>query len=139
MKKSERDSIIKIIKTLFLAHDDIKKYIEREDNDKAVFLLEECQKVAIQIGTMIETIEGTGGECVTLLESYCEDVYEIAQEVKGDIDEQEAQERLDKKLIQIKNINQEIKSTHDLIINKDKKNHGRDSDQKPNLLTRKFI
>lgn len=103
MRKSEKNSILEIIQTMFVAHANIKNFIEKKENEKVLFLLEECQNTAIEIGTIIEKSEGEGLICVSYLEAYCEDVYKMAQELPQNVSSIKVRKILDKKLIQIEN------------------------------------
>lgn len=44
---------------------------------EAMDLLSQCQAGAIQLGELIESMEGKGFPTISLIESYCESVYRI--------------------------------------------------------------
>lgn len=62
-------------------HEQISVFLEKKENDQAVILLEECQELAITVGTSIEEELGEGIPAVKLLENYCELVYEIHEKL----------------------------------------------------------
>lgn len=64
--------------TLFQdAHKEIEKGLQKQDWDLALSLLEECQNVAVEIGTRIEQEKGEEYITVKRWEQYCELVYQI--------------------------------------------------------------
>ena len=77
MKKSAKEQIENFIQLLEEAHKEVLMALERKEGDLALELLENCQQVAIQIGTMIEEAEGEGFVTVRLMEEYCELIYRI--------------------------------------------------------------
>lgn len=60
---------------------EIPKLIRDENSDTARQLLESCQNTAIEIGTMLEQQEGEDSRAVTVLEEYCELVYQLHEEI----------------------------------------------------------
>ncbi len=81
MKKTQRQQIEELNRQIEQAHDLIKKYIEQHSIQSAIQLLEECQNRGITIGTLIEAAEGEGHPTVTLLEQYCELIYQIHEDL----------------------------------------------------------
>jgi len=59
------------------AHVELKRCIEKGIAVQAEELLTDCQNAAVAIGTLIEDTEGEGHPAVTVLEEYCELVYQI--------------------------------------------------------------
>lgn len=64
------------------AHVTVKKMLEAKNYASVLELLEQCQGLAIHLGQQIEASEGEGFITVTLLEGYCELVYQIYEEVQ---------------------------------------------------------
>ncbi len=62
-------------------HENILQCIACGDFPSAQQLLEACQNSAIQIGTILEQSEGEGLAIVTLLEEYCEIVFQIHEKL----------------------------------------------------------
>lgn len=77
MRKAQKRQIEEIIRQMEEAHDEIKRCMEKGIAAQAGELLADCQNAAIAIGTLIEDTEGEGHPAVTVLEKYCELVYQI--------------------------------------------------------------
>lgn len=76
MRKAQKKQIEEILALLEQAHDEIRGYMERGENTKAMDLLAQCQDSAMQIGELIEQTEGEEFLTIPKLEEYCEAVYE---------------------------------------------------------------
>lgn len=63
------------------AHEGIRQFFQAKEWDSVTDLLGECQNVAIQIGTMIEDRCGEGHVTVTILERYCESIFQLHESV----------------------------------------------------------
>ena len=77
MRKAQKQQAEELVKQIEEAHDQIKQYIEQGSVQSAMELLEDCQNGGIAIGTLIEQTQGEGHSAVSLLEEYCELVYQI--------------------------------------------------------------
>ena len=77
MRRKEKKQVEEFIETIHSAHDEIKKQIKNHNNELARKLLENCQYGAIQIGNLIETVEGEECLVLSMLEEYCEFVYQF--------------------------------------------------------------
>lgn len=76
MRKYRKKQLQEKMHLLFDAHACIETLIgESADNTE---LLEDCQNLAVEIGTEIEQEEGEGTVTVELLEEYCEKVYQVS-------------------------------------------------------------
>lgn len=102
MRKFLKKNILEIFQTMYEAHNDIKKLIEKKEFDSVNIILGDCQNTAVQIGTAIESSEGEGFVSVKYLEEYCEAVYQVASEV-AEFTGSRAQKALNKKLIKSEN------------------------------------
>jgi hypothetical protein len=60
-----------------IAADGREQIAAGENADALRFLLQETQQLAVDLGTLIEQVKGEGTESVSLLEQYCEAVYQI--------------------------------------------------------------
>lgn len=67
------------------AHEELGLAIQKETWGLASTLLEECQKVAIEIGTEVEKKKGESCQNVKRWEEYCECVYQIHTRVAGEL------------------------------------------------------
>lgn len=78
MRRAKRKEILHVFKTLHQVHDIIKKMPDVNllaENE----VLPLCQNGAIQIGNEIEQWEGEGTRTVSILEDYCEAVYQCVK------------------------------------------------------------
>ncbi|MGN0657743.1 MAG: hypothetical protein ACI4KR_13225, partial [Ruminiclostridium sp.] len=103
MRKFLKQNILEMFRTLYEAHGDIKRLIDKKDYENACTLLGECQEVAVQIGTAIDESEGEGSVAVSFLEEYCEVLYEVAAGIADTNTGVRARKSLDKKLINAEN------------------------------------
>lgn len=95
-QKKQAEDFLKLLRE---AHEEIRREIER-GNLAAMGLLAQCQEGAIQLGNLIETKTEEGKHAATIpwLESYCETVYRLHEEL-GDAPEGRANGgRIHKKL-----------------------------------------
>jgi len=105
MRKAQKKQAEEFAALLEQVHREIKKYIETGNAAMAMDLLAQCQEGAMQLGELIETTEGEGCAVISLLESYCELVYQIHEGLAGGqgINANNAHKRLHKLLVQVEN------------------------------------
>ena len=105
MRRKLKQQAKELIGQIVQAHDQIRKYIKQENISRAMELLEECQNGGISLGTLIEKTEGEGHPTVTLLEEYCELLYDFHEKLgsgnEGNVNK--VFKALQQKLIQILN------------------------------------
>ena len=77
MRKVQKEQVEKFVIILKNAHGEIIKFIENDEIEAALDVLEQCYQGAIKIGTFIEDIEGKGFVTVSVLEKYCEIIFNI--------------------------------------------------------------
>lgn len=65
------------------AHDEIVKLSLKGNSQDVIDMLEQCQGLAIQMGTLIEDNYGQGLKTVKCLEDYCELVYMYHEQIAG--------------------------------------------------------
>lgn len=82
IKASQKNQIEDIIKLLEKAHSAVINAVETGNQEAALTLLEQCQDSAIQIGNLIEESMGEGFITIGMLESYCEQVYQVYELVR---------------------------------------------------------
>lgn len=70
----KQDAIDKIV-LLEKANNAVKKLIGQHNISAIIPVLEDCQNVAITLGTTIEQTVREGSPIVKLLEEYCENIY----------------------------------------------------------------
>lgn len=104
MRKVKRRQIEEIIKQMEEAHNVIKRCAEQKNVVPAQGILSDCQNAAIAIGALIEGTEGEGHPTVTVLEEYCELVYQIHENLTVDgINANKIYKALRQKLIKAEN------------------------------------
>ena len=84
MRKAHKRKIEETIRLMEEAHDEMKRCIERGAAAQVGELLADCQDAAAAMGTMIEDTEGEGHPSVTVLEEYCELVYQVHEYLLSD-------------------------------------------------------
>ena len=77
MRAEQKKQAENFMEIMEIAHDEIRRAIEKKDIRTAQTLLEDCQNGAAALGNMIEESEGEGVIAVRLLEDYCDQVYRI--------------------------------------------------------------
>ncbi len=118
MRKAQKQQAEEFAKLLDRAHNEIRKAIDRKDPGTARELLEQCQEGAIELGNMIEEEEGEGFITVSLLETYCELVYQIHETILygAAVNGGRIQKRLRRLLVQIENsIRNDIKTRQEIV------------------------
>ena len=105
MRKAQKEQAESLISLLEQAHEEIRKAAVEGNVAVALTLLTQCQDGAISLGELIEKTEGEGFPTITLLEEYCEFVYQIHQAVtEGERSQiHKTYKNLRKALIRIKN------------------------------------
>lgn len=103
MRKFLKNNILEIFQTIYEAHVQVKKLIDKKDFENAQIVLGDCQNAAVQIGTAIESSEGEGFVTIGFLEEYCEAVYEVFANITDGYNGNKAQKLLDKALIKAEN------------------------------------
>lgn len=81
MRKSQKEQAKSFLKLLEQAHNQIKKAVEQKNIQEAAMLLQDCQDGGIALGTLIEKAEGEGFCTISMLEKYCELIYQIHEEL----------------------------------------------------------
>lgn len=81
MRKAQKQQAEEFPKLFEEAHDELKKSIQRKDIKAAQDLLADCQNCAIELGNMIEKTEGENTKTVSIIENYCELIYELYEKL----------------------------------------------------------
>ncbi len=111
MKATDKQQAEETIALLKRVHTHIKKMIDARNRSSALELLEQCQSCAIGLGEKIEAAEGEQAPTISLLEDYCELVYQIYEKVRQSsvVSGSQVHNDLSRKLIRIGNsIKQDI-------------------------------
>lgn len=75
MQKQTKQNILQLLTSITNAH----KKLDKTGIDARISLLEGCQEAAIVVGETIEKELSESSEIVSLLESYCEMIFEVSQ------------------------------------------------------------
>ncbi len=104
MRKALKNQLAELVALLPEAHETICRALEKQDLDKALVYLSDCQNTAIAVGTKIDESEGEGTNTVKALEEYCELLFQIHQEIlAGAFEPKKIGKRLKKQYIDIGN------------------------------------
>lgn len=79
MRKHQQKLILELLTALNTATSEIKHLLSRGERPGAIRLMTDCQADALKIGTFIEHIAGEGTTTVSLLEKYCDLLYQLYQ------------------------------------------------------------
>lgn len=102
MRKFHKQQILEVIASLHEVHMHCKEYLLQKNDQTVQSLLTDCQDAAIQIGELIDQLEGEGTEAVACLEQYCERLYQVNLRVE-EIPPQKAFKFLEEILIKTEN------------------------------------
>lgn len=103
MRKIQKDSIIELVNLLEEAQEHMGRLLSQQEYASVLDLLQQSQQAAIQIGTIIEQSEGEGTKTVTLLEQYCEFVFQMFEGVQKEEQTGEIKSAMDELLNKIEN------------------------------------
>ena len=81
MRKEQKKQAEEFLAVLAEVHNEIKKQLQKNAFAEVQELLQQCQQGAIQLGNLIESVEGEDFITVRYLEEYCEIVYQIYDEI----------------------------------------------------------
>ena len=84
MKKAQKKQAEAFIKELEQMHNEIERAMENGESAVTLELLGQCQQGVIEMGELIESTEGEGFITISILENYCEAVYQLYEEIKQD-------------------------------------------------------
>jgi len=96
MRKYHQKLILELLVTLLETTNEAQRL-------SSTNLLADCQEVAIEIGSLIEQLEGESHVIVKYLEEYCELLYQASLKINETIDNQSVFNKLHKLLITISN------------------------------------
>lgn len=118
MRKMQKKQVTDLVKLLEKVHAEIRKAVDANNSAIAMSLLEQCQNAAITIGEMIEKTEGEGFVTISILEEYCELVYQIHEEIAQNrqVNPNEAERTLGEILLHIEDsIDKDIKIRSEVV------------------------
>lgn len=77
MRRQQKKKAEDFVHVLFGNQAGLKQAVEKKNISQAMDCLRQCQQVAIELGTLIESTEGEGFVTVNMLEDYCESAYQL--------------------------------------------------------------
>lgn len=105
MRKKQKQEIMEMLKTLHVAHEEVKTAAEKGNISEAQDILAECQQAAVAVGAAIEQSEEEGHAAISSLEEYCETVFQTYEEVgKDDYSDSKQYKALKRQIIKAENI-----------------------------------
>lgn len=84
MRKMQKRQAEEFTALLAQVHGEIKKYMEKGNVPEAQVLLSQCQEGALALGELLEKTEGENFPAISLLEEYCEELYQIYKGLTGE-------------------------------------------------------
>lgn len=81
MRRAQKKQAEEFIELLKEAHGAITEAMKANQKELAMDLLSQCQDGALKLGELIESAEGEGVKTISLLEDYCELVYQTYVEI----------------------------------------------------------
>lgn len=83
MRESKKRELLDCVGSLHQAHEEIKQALEKKEYCLAQKMVGECQGFAISMGETIEKLEGEGHTAVANLETYCETLFRLYNELES--------------------------------------------------------
>lgn len=83
MRKAQKKQALEFIQVLEEAHEEAAEAVRKGKREAALQILADCQAGAVSLGEMVESCGGAGTQAVSLLEEYCEMLYEAHEETAG--------------------------------------------------------
>lgn len=90
MSKYNRNKHIKVIELLYKANSTVAKLAKEGRVQESLFLLADCQDAAVALGSHIEKLHGLGTKTVSMLEAYCEALYQLSEALNEGVQIEEA-------------------------------------------------
>lgn len=118
MRKFQKEQAENFIQLLVEAHEEICANIEKKNYEPVLVTLADCQDGAIALGNLIEAAEGENCVTISLLEKYCELVFQIHTDISdgGYVDVIKVNKSLRKALTQIENsVRNDIKVRKEIV------------------------
>ena len=100
MRHEQKKGLLEVVRLFYELHQEVKKSLQKKGEGTATDLLIQCQQRGEDLGNAIETIEGEGTKAVSLLEEYCEQVYQISVQIRY-ADAAESKRRLDQSMREV--------------------------------------
>lgn len=102
MERLKKKDMLKTMDTLLKANDAIIKIIPSNPQGAAEVLVQ-CQESAIAMGTYIDTLGKEYADLVHILEDYCENIYQINENILDEKTCRKVAKKIQKQLIDLQN------------------------------------
>lgn len=104
MRKAEKKEILAIVDSFYQVHEEIKEALNQKNITLVQNMLSECQEFAIQMGNIIEKLEGEEHVTVFYVQEYCETLFRVFEALgSDDVDANKSYKLLNRQLIKIEN------------------------------------
>lgn len=104
MRKARKEELLKFVKSMHQAHEEIREALNRQALTTVQRMLGECQEFAQALGTAIEQTEGEGHVTVSHIEEYCETLFRVFMDVvQESVNTNKEYKTLKKSLLKIEN------------------------------------
>jgi len=94
MRIKTKNKLLDIINTIFDAHDEIIDLIKNQDIELASKLIGECQDIIINVGEVIQGIEGDNFITLNFIEEYCKVLFDIYNSLSAELNYNQIRENL---------------------------------------------
>ena len=102
MRKRDKQGLLELIRTVYNAHDEIKKLLKLGDTRAASGLIADCQESLLNIGEVIIQSEGEQFVTIGLVEDYCREIFNVYNSVSDITDFESVRKTLNRMLTDIK-------------------------------------
>lgn len=104
MKRYKKRDMLETVDLLIDGNDFVAlNYKKSNKNENIIDILTQCQEMAILLGNCLETLEDVGKLSVPLLEDYCENIYQISQNLSNESICRKIIKKTTRQLIDLKN------------------------------------
>lgn len=103
MRRAQKEQAEEFVRLLAEAHGAIEEAVRNNQNDAAMDLLSQCQEGAFRLGELIENTERESFKTISLIENYCERVYQVYVQIEQgqEINEKQIAQKLKEVLGQV--------------------------------------
>lgn len=105
------------VELLHKIHGNLELLLDYQEADTVLSLLQECQNMAVSMGESIEKKVGEGSKTVTVLESYCEVIYQLYQTISvgNSLPGKEVKQILDQLMLQLEEALEKVYSMKEIV------------------------
>ena len=116
MRSFIKNDLLELVQTMRELCGEILQACERNTTEYLLDLLEQGQQAAISMGETIEKFEGEGTEAVSVLEAFCDHLYELSETAaSGETAASKERKALDRLLLNIENGIRHLPVTYEIV------------------------